>query len=174
VVLTGGPCCGKTTLLDNLELFGFQVVPEAARMIIEEQQQMDTDILPWKNNYDFQRQVIKTQLELENSFDSRVTFCDRGVFDTPAFCGCAKVQTPEIRNRLNPSRYDLVVIPELLPVFINDTSRKETPEQAREIHKAIIASYRRAGYNPLILPVLAKQERLDYLIHAFEERGVLS
>lgn len=174
IVLTGGPCCGKTTLLEDLGLIGLEVVPEAARMIIEREQQKDTDLLPWMNNYAFQREVIKLQLELENSFDSRITFCDRGIFDTPAFCGCAKVRTPEIVGKIASSRYDLIVIPELLPNFINDGSRKETPQQAREIHNAIVWSYKRAGYNPRILPVMPKQNRASYLISVFEKEGVLS
>ena len=34
-VITGAPCCGKTTLIDQLANQGFQTVPEGARRYIE-------------------------------------------------------------------------------------------------------------------------------------------
>ncbi len=173
VVLTGGPCCGKTTLLDYAATFGFQIVPEAARMIIEEEQRRDSDLVPWKDNYNFQRKVIKTQLELEHSYDSKLLLCDRGVFDTPGFCDCARVPTPDIISKLNPSRYNLVVIPDPLPRFVNDSSRKENPKQAREIHQAIVRSYQERGYDTLFLPVFeSKEKRGHEFIGMLERAGV--
>jgi predicted ATPase len=34
-VITGGTCCGKTTLIDLLAERGFQTVPETGRQVIE-------------------------------------------------------------------------------------------------------------------------------------------
>ena len=38
-VITGGPGCGKTSVLEALKKMGYEIVPEGARQIIEEQQQ---------------------------------------------------------------------------------------------------------------------------------------
>ena len=34
-VITGAPCCGKTTLVDQLAARGFQTIPETARLYID-------------------------------------------------------------------------------------------------------------------------------------------
>ncbi len=173
IVITGGACCGKTTLLENLSAQGLQIVSEAARDIIEEQQKRDTDILPWKNNYAFQIEVLKTQLEREHSYDSKLIFCDRGNFDSIAYCNHARVQTPNLVDKLNPNKYDLIIVPEILPVYVNDSARKESEQDARAIHEKIVQAYNSKGYEVIRIPVLPKQERADYLIKTLLERRVL-
>ncbi|MBP7708494.1 ATP-binding protein [Candidatus Pacearchaeota archaeon] len=173
IVIDGGPGIGKTTLLENLAARGFTIVPEAARSIIEEQQKKGTDLLPWLNNYEFQKLVLKRQLELENSYEGKLQACDRGFFGSKPFCECAGVPTPTFVDRVNPRRYSLIVIPEILPVFVNDTARKETPEQARKIHEAHIRHYTHGGYSPFIIPVLPRETRGNYLFKGLEDRRII-
>ncbi len=47
-VLTGGPSVGKITVIEILAKRGYKILPEVARMIIEEERIKGTDILPWK------------------------------------------------------------------------------------------------------------------------------
>lgn len=59
-VLTGGPGTGKTTLLKELAKRGYQTVPEAARLVIQEEQRKEQGkgeqgILPWTDLYKFQK-----------------------------------------------------------------------------------------------------------------------
>ena len=173
IAIDGGPGIGKTTLLENLASYGFTIVPEAARYIIEEQQKRDSELLPWRNNYEFQKLVLKTQLELENSYNSNLLACDRSLFGAGAFCECARVPTPTLVEKINRSRYDLIIIPDILPVFVNDSARKETPKQAREIHQAHINHYTQRGYSPMMIPVFPKQDRTDYLIKCLEEARII-
>ncbi|WP_028562347.1 ATP/GTP-binding protein [Paenibacillus pinihumi] len=49
IVITGGPGCGKTTLLNELQKNGYNYVPEVARKIIQTQVSSGGDALPWKN-----------------------------------------------------------------------------------------------------------------------------
>ena len=56
-VITGGPGVGKTTVVEILARRGYAIVPEAARMIIEEERLKDSDVLPWKNLSLFQIEV---------------------------------------------------------------------------------------------------------------------
>ena len=48
-VITGGPGTGKTSLIEELKIVGYQTVKEVARDIIKEQQQQGGDALPWKD-----------------------------------------------------------------------------------------------------------------------------
>ena len=58
-VITGGPGIGKTTVIEILSSRGYEIVPEAARIIIEEEQINDSDALPWKNLKKFQNLVAQ-------------------------------------------------------------------------------------------------------------------
>ena len=97
IVLTGGPCAGKTTCLsrisDRLEALGYRVfvATEAATMLLSS----GVKISDLDNNFtfDFQDKLINLQLSLEQTFDSlahsldqpSVILCDRGVMDSKAF-----------------------------------------------------------------------------------------
>src|SRR5882672_8774530 len=75
-ILTGGPCAGKTTLLEELARRGFPVIPEAARMVIQ-----DGRLTPAADPLEFQREVLRRQLAFERAAPSGVVFADRGVGD---------------------------------------------------------------------------------------------
>ena len=174
VDVTGDPGNGKTTLLDYARGYGLQVVPEAARIIIEEEQRRDSDLVPWMNNYEFQKKVLKLQLELEHSYNARILLCDRGVFDAPGFCECAGVPVPDLLSKIHPRRYDLVVIPNPLPRFVNDHVRRETSQQAKQIRGSLIRGYQKNGDEPLFLPVFeSKEKRCHEFIGMLERAGVL-
>ena len=125
IVLTGGPCAGKSTILSRLtqelEERGYKVVtvPEAATELIL------NGICPSSaiSMEEFQNFIIDMQLMKEDLFsdvqsyydpDKVVVFCDRGVLD-----GCAYVDMhPTFEDMLNKrgltianihSRYDAVL-----------------------------------------------------------------
>ena len=86
-VITGGPGTGKTSLIEELKIVGYQTVKEVARDIIKEQQQQGGDALPWKDT------VLYTSMMLERSVESYlahkenegILFFDRGIPDTLAY-----------------------------------------------------------------------------------------
>ena len=98
IVLTGGPCAGKTTALDRLAAYlrerGFRVftVPEAATMIFSNGVGFD-DLDHVGFPFEFQKAVLATQLHLEDTFmnlagttgESSVLLCDRGTCDGKAY-----------------------------------------------------------------------------------------
>jgi len=168
VVLTGGPCCGKTTLLNNLAARSYQVVPEAARMVIEEEQRRGSNCLPWKDLYGFQEKTAERILDLEHSFDGSLLFCDRGIVDGHGYAINGKVSTPELIVDLGAKRYDLVFILEPVPVYQKDESRKENLEEAKKVHRAIWNAYKEFGYTPISVPIMGIQERADYFVKLLE------
>ncbi|MEI7719176.1 MAG: ATP-binding protein [archaeon] len=169
VVLTGGPCCGKTTLLNSLAAQSYQTVPEAARMIIEEEQKKGTDCLPWLNLYKFQEKVAKTILELEHSFDESILFCDRGILDGHAYAVNGGVSTPDSVIRAGTKRYDSVFLLDPIPNYQTDESRKEGSLEALNIHRGISRAYKEFGYSPVSVPVMSIKERADYFVKLVEK-----
>ena len=92
-VITGGPCAGKTTAMERLQVFlrerGFRVfvVPEAATMLFVNGASPD-DLASEACQSAFQQFVINTQMQLEDSMMTyaksvnakAVILCDRGSF----------------------------------------------------------------------------------------------
>lgn len=97
-VITGGPCAGKTTAMERLQVFlrerGFRVfvVPEAATMLFINGASPD-DLASEACQSAFQQFVINTQMQLEDSImkyaesvkQKAVILCDRGVMDGSAY-----------------------------------------------------------------------------------------
>ena len=96
IVLTGGPCAGKTTAMNWIQNFftkqGYKVlfVPETATELIT------GGLTPWetKTNSDFQSILFDLQLEKERLFeegakklpnDKVLVVCDRGILDNKAY-----------------------------------------------------------------------------------------
>lgn len=97
IVITGGPCAGKTTALSRIQTaftdLGYAVVfiPETATELIT------GGIAPWtlESNLDYQLCQMKLQLEKEKIFadgaeklfgkDKVLVVCDRGAMDNKAY-----------------------------------------------------------------------------------------
>ena len=127
IVLTGGPCAGKTNSLykieEHFEELGYKVivVPEAATLLI------NGGIRPFGNfclsAYEFQNCIIKLQLQNEALFESMVdgfspdTKCiivyDRGIVDGNAYIDDESFEKLLSANNLTMSflfeHYDMVV-----------------------------------------------------------------
>jgi len=98
IVLTGGPCAGKTTALDRLSAYlrerGYRVftVPEAATMLFSNGV-FFSDIAAEDKLINFQTTLISTQISLEDKFrdlaantdETCVLICDRGACDGKAY-----------------------------------------------------------------------------------------
>ena len=98
IVITGGPCGGKTTALEHIKKIfsekGWTVlfVPETATELI------NTGVTPLscRNNMEFQCGLMRLQLEKERVYmraalgmrtDKVLIVCDRGAMDNKAYMG---------------------------------------------------------------------------------------
>ncbi len=167
-VITGGPCSGKTTTINELTILEYKTIPESARAVIEQEQ--PNGILPWTNLLEFQKLVLKKQLELEERANGEMTFLDRGCLDGIAYCWQGKVKIPqELIETTRSKRYTAVFLLEQLPEYQTDRQRKEDPAVARELHKLIAQAYKEFGYRVINIPILAPQERARYIVNKTNE-----
>jgi predicted ATPase len=176
IPITGGPSTGKTTLLEALAQRGFKVIPEIARIIIEEEMKKDSECLPWKNLYLFQQKVARLQLEQEHSYDGTHFLLDRGIVDGHGFSINGKIPTPELITEVGMQRYPLVLILDRLPFYKNDSARKETEQEAISIHRNLYRAYRETGHDPLTIPYFPDEDitravgkRADYITKVLEK-----
>lgn len=160
IVLTGGPCAGKTTALarirEHFSSHGFRIytVPETATLLL-------TNGLSFKDTsqnqlFVAQSNMMKAQISLEDTFESiaastgdkAIIICDRGAVDPAAFISRTMWQAILDENSTSEqklySRYEAVV--HLVTVAIgaeqfytleNNAARSETPDQAAMIDRRL-------------------------------------
>lgn len=162
IVLTGGPCAGKTTAMswiqNNFEKQGYKVlfIPEAATTLI------NGGITPWeaRSVKDFQNLLMKVQIENEKAFMNSVEFlpydkilivCDRGLLDSRAYMEEEEFQECLKENGISyedaKERYDacfhLVSAAKGAKESYNlgNTARTETIEQAIELDDKTLCAW---------------------------------
>ena len=163
IVLTGGPCAGKTTALTWINNYfskrGYMVlfVPETATELIS------NGVAPWTcgTNYDYQTFQIKLQKIKEQIFedaaktmknDKILIVCDRGILDNKAYMKeidfkrvLKDFQTNETKER---DSYDAVFHlvsaakgKEDVYTLANNQARTETIEEAKVLDDKLISAW---------------------------------
>jgi len=169
VVLTGGPSSGKTTLVEELEKRGYNVIHEVARKVLEERKNFELTKSEWKIR---QSIIHERQLALEN-IATGLVFMDRSQLDCIAY---SKYFIGYVPFEIPKTNYDIVCNLERLP-FIDDGLRIESgDDEAQELHEKILEVYLEHGYKPMTIPAIKDQSieraisrRADYLIKKLDE-----
>ena len=163
-VLTGGPEIGKTTAIEILASMDYDIIPESARIIIEEEKIKGSDVLPWKNLQKFQERVADLQMQAENKTHDKDIFLDRSIVDGYAYCKIGNVAPPEIIEKIARNRYEKFFVLEPLNSYELDGTRYENESEARKTHETIIESYRHFGYDLISVPVSPPKERVEFIL----------
>lgn len=166
IILTGGPSCGKTTVLDYLKKQGYNCISETAREVLEEK------IIDPKTP-EFQLEIFRRQLEKERKY--------RGFFDRSALEGIAysrKISgyvSQEIESFYFPNRYGAVFLLERLPFKQDGTRTEKNDEEAEEIHQLITSAYQEKGYKLIKVPVFqgtleeSVERRANFILEELED-----
>ena len=163
-VIAGGPSIGKTTIIEILARMGYKIIPESARIIIEEERLKGSDILPWKNSEKFQEKVAQRQIESEEGVNGDLFFLDRSIIDGHAYSKINKSSPPEIIEKFARDRYDKIFILDPLEKYERDGTRHENEEEAKIAHNEIINAYKHFGYEIISVPVLAPEDRVKFIL----------
>lgn len=162
IVLTGGPCAGKTTAMNWIQNFfqkqGYKVlfVPETATELIT------GGLTPWetKTNSDFESILFDLQIEKEKLFEEGakklpnekiLIVCDRGLLDNKAYMPkrdfdyllkTKKLSEVKLRDSYD-AVFHLVTAAKGAKKYYNldNAARTETVEEAAKIDDSLIASW---------------------------------
>lgn len=162
IVLTGGPCAGKTTAMNWIQNFfqkqGYKVlfVPETATELIT------GGLTPWetKTNSDFESILFDLQIEKEKLFEEGakklpnekiLIVCDRGLLDNKAYMPkrdfdyllkSKKLSEVKLRDSYD-AVFHLVTAAKGAKKYYNldNAARTETIEEAAKIDDSLIASW---------------------------------
>jgi predicted ATPase len=167
-IITGGPGFGKTLLIDELQKSGYLCSGEFARDLIDSQVHIGGDILPWKRAKLFQQTILNQRIAFFDAVpDEAIAFADRGIPDQLAFARYKGFGAPEILvESARKYRYapQVFVTPPWLEIFINDTIRTETFEEAVRIHQFVLETYSELNYQLVELPFLSVKRRMEYIL----------
>lgn len=187
IVLTGGPCAGKSEaaklIKDTFTKDGYTVlfIPETATELIS------GGVCPWTcgTNLDYQIVQCKLQRFKEQMFDEAVhtmredkflIVCDRGMFDNKAYMTdeefekCLEVlgTTEDEVNQGYDAVFHLTTSAKGLEefyMFENNVARYETPEQAVRIDDLLIKAWSNHPNHIIIDNDYNFDKKMDHLLH---------
>lgn len=187
VVLTGGPCTGKTTVLRSIKDYytrnGFRVIvvsETATELINDGIKCFGIDKLV--DVVDYQEMVLKLQLQKEDIVDSVVSLhenedilvvYDRGTLDGEAYIN--EAEFAKVIKRVNPkltsndllARYDMVLVligDKSFYTLETNSARKESAEEALDIGKKTLMSWIEHDNLKLVFPKETMEEKTNEVI----------
>lgn len=166
-VITGGPCTGKTTVINLLSGRGYQTTIEHARHYIDTQKIGGRSVDEIRaNKKEFQLGVLNMQIEQEAELDvNALVFLDRALPDTMAYYQFLDLEyDARLVAQCNKYCYHKVFILDRLPLT-NDYARLEVKEEQIRIHNLIIKVYESFPCPIVHVPVLPAEERVNFILN---------
>jgi predicted ATPase len=174
VVLTGGACSGKTTLIQHFARQGFLTVPEAALAVIQELNRRlgVEEQRRWRTAHllEFQRLIVELQVAREKAVahDARgLVFFDRGLIDGVGYLRQAGIKPPvELNQACRDARYHQVFLLHTLSQFEPrvESGRPDTREYSLAIAAAVKQAYQEHGYSVCDVPEMPVGQRAALII----------
>jgi predicted ATPase len=173
-VITGAPCSGKTTLIDQLADRGFRTVPETGRQYIEREMARGRTIDEIREDEAaLARGIRDMQLGIEHRLRANdVAFLDRAFPDCLAFCRVVGLDPNQILAECFHHRYASVFVLDRLPVQ-QDGVRTEDDATAGFLDEWLARDYNALGYRVVRVPVLSPEERLAFVLERLSEQGLI-
>jgi len=166
-VITGGPCTGKTTVVEMLSGMGYATTIEHARHYIDSRKEQGRTVDEIRaNKRKFQRGILEMQIEEENGLDTSASvFLDRALPDALAYYRFLGLDSDDDVVEMSERYcYKTVFILARLPL-INDYARLEDLESQIRIHNLIIEVYNSFPCPIVHVPVLPPQERVEFILN---------
>lgn len=178
-VITGPPHSGKTSLIDNLSFNGYRTVPEAARVLIDQEMSQGKTIKEIRaGEAGFQQRVFALKCQLEPTIPkSELIFFDRGkIGDDMAYWVNAINYHSDVTEVMSfywglvmgseqKYRYAGIFLLDRLPSYEQDYARTEDEEEALRITDLLRHYYEEAmGYPIINVPVLQVNERAQFVL----------
>ena len=174
-VITGAPCSGKTTLVDQLTDKGFQTVPEVARQYFESELSKGRTVDEIREDQaDLERCLKDMQLRIESELQTDdVTFFDLALPDCLTYCRVFEMDPYEIVPACLIHRYTSVFIFDRLPFRRNATLGPEDEITARFLDEWLERDYSALGYDVVRVPFLTPDARLAFVLDKLSKQRLL-
>ncbi len=166
-VLTGGPCSGKTTVLEALKKKGYTIFYEAARIFIDQELKKGNSLKKIRRDeLVFQKKILRMKVKIEKALPKdEILFLERGIPDSFAYFKiCGVEEDKELEKALKKSNYKKVFLLELLD-YKKDYARTENKRTAFKLEKALKESYQRLNIPVVKVPTMPLNKRVKYILN---------
>ena len=170
-VITGAPCSGKTTLIDQLSRIGHPTANETAREYFEiEMAKGRTSQEIRESGHPTQMGIFGMQQRLENELrPEEVIFLDRALPDSLTFHRVFGLHPDQLLLECFKHRYASVFVLDRLPFAREVQLGPEDEITARFIDKWLELDYAAMGYHVVRVPVSPPHERLSFVLKTISE-----
>jgi len=166
-IITGGPGAGKTSLLKGLQQCGYHGYAEASRQLIIEEKEKGAGCLPWIDLSCFAKKALQRMThDFLTASPTPNSFFDRGIPDIIAYLQTAQLPVDEeYRRAAREHRYapTVFLLPPWQDIYVQDSERWQTFEEATVLGEHIRSAYERSGYHIVELPCGTIQERVVFI-----------
>jgi predicted ATPase len=168
-VLTGGPCSGKSTLLDALERAGYARSIEAGRGVIQDQVTIGGQALPWADPGAFAELMLSWEMRSHHMAKQAtgLVFFDRGVPDVVGYLRLLdRAVPPHMEKAVQVFGYNrrVFIAPPWREIFQQDGERKQEFAEAVRTYEAMVATYSAYGYELIEIPRASVEARMDFVL----------
>ena len=173
-VITGAPCCGKTTLINQLADMGFQTVPEIGRAYIEREMARGRTIDEiLENEVAFCHRIKDMQLETELGLRANeLAFFDRGFPDCLTFFRIRGLDPNQILLECFHHRYASVFLLDRFPLQ-QDGVRTEDNVMSDFADEWLARDYGALGYTVVRVAIMPPEERLAFVLKRVSEQRLI-
>lgn len=169
-ILTGGPCCGKTSVLRELQKRGYQTCPEAYSELYNEAKNDKTLDQFLIHSLNQRTMLLQRHEEQESLLDpTQISFCDRSIPDVIFYGHYLGLHMPhDLVQKLEAHKndYALIFFFEPLPkeLYYTTEVRYETWDEAMEIHQTLLAGYKQYDFKIVHVPFDTIEKRVDFIL----------
>jgi len=165
-VITGGPSSGKTKVIEYLAFLNYAIIPEAARILIDNETSKGKTIQEIRGDEsEFQRKTLEMKIKTENRIPPKqITFFDRGIPDSIAYYYLCKESSSLGIKASQKRKYKKIFLLEQLP-FQNDYARTENKKTAQHLSQLLYKSYSDLSYNIICVPVKSIKKRVEFILN---------
>ena len=169
VVISGCSGGGKSALLGELAARGYLTFAEPGRQIIREQMAIGRpNILDEAPLLFAELCVVRTiQQMIEAAEGDGFVFFDRSHIDALSYCIRENIEPPaHWHSAAKAFRFNTKVFmaPPWPEIFRNDSERRHSYEDAIREYPVLLETYRRLGYETIIVPKAPVRERADFVL----------
>lgn len=173
IVVTGSPGTGKTAIIKALSEKGFVCFPEISREITLEARVQGVEQLFLEDSLLFSQKLLdrRTQqfYEAENA-SGNIVFLDRGIPDIIAYMDYIGAGYPScFIEACKKYIYDAVfLLPPWKEIYVPDSERYESFQQAIAIHHYLEKTYKKYGYHIVKIPKGKISARVNFIINTLK------
>jgi len=181
IVITGGPCVGKTSLIESLKALEYTCFPEVIReFTLEETENKDLDALVSnpivfaEDSLLFNQKLIdgrSRQFKEADAVKTDYAFFDRGLPDVLAYMDYFDQEVNADFNKVcKDLPYDKVfILPPWKEIFALNEIRFESFEELEQLHEHLIKRYTYFGNPPVIVPREPVVDRVQFILNNLKE-----